>query len=113
MNRGRHKKCKKYRDFSSIEEICNFVRDKLLILLERHKSSKTIDYAGTYAYLKIINLATKDERSASSYYISDMCWVNEFLFDVARSIDRKTTLGVEYIIHFKYGSETKEFKYKR
>ena len=111
MNRGRHKKSKE-KGFNTQAEILVFIQKKLYRLLAICEGTlvyRTHDY---YAKASISCNDGRDYYAIAVWYINDVYYINNFINRVKIALDGATIKNSIYLIQFKFGSNSKTFKYK-
>lgn len=106
MNRGRHKKSNKEKEFYTQAEILNIIQKELYILLSIYKSQ--CYYAKAY----ISSNGGRVYHGIVAWYISSNYYLNNFIEKIKITLDEATIFNSIYLIKFEFGDKTKIFKYK-
>lgn len=112
MNRGRHKKSNKEKEFYTQAEILNIIQKELYILLSICKSQSTYSMRSYYAKALISSNEGKNFNVIVAWYINSNYYVNNFLEKVKNAFDEATIKNSVYLIKFEFGNNLKIFKYK-
>jgi len=112
MNRGRHKKSNKEKEFYTQAEILNIIQKELYILLSIYKSQSTYSMQSYYAKAYISSNGERDYYRITAWYITDVYYINDFISKVKVALDGATIKNSIYLIKFEFGSNSKIFKYK-
>lgn len=111
MNRGRHKKSKE-KGFNTKAEILYTIQKELRILLSIYKDQSTYSIKDYYAKAWISSNDGRDYYAIAAWYINDVYYINNFINRVKIALDGATIKNSIYLIQFKFGSNSKTFKYK-
>lgn len=111
MNRGRHKKSKE-KEFNTKAEILYTIQKELRILLSIYKDQSTYSIKDYYAKAWISSNDGRDYYVIAAWYINDVYYINNFINRVKIALDGATIKNSIYLIQFKFGSNSKTFKYK-
>lgn len=111
MNRGRHKKSKE-KEFNTKAEILYTIQKELRILLSIYKDQSTYSIKDYYAKAWISSNDRRDYYAIAAWYINDVYYINNFINRVKIALDGATIKNSIYLIQFKFGSNSKTFKYK-
>lgn len=111
MNRGRHKKSKE-KEFNTKAEILYTIQKELRILLSIYKDPSTYNIKDYYAKAWISSNDGRDYYEIAAWYINDVYYINNFINRVKIALDGATIKNSIYLIQFKFGSNSKTFKYK-
>lgn len=112
MNRGRHKKSNKEKEFYTQAEILNIIQKELYILLSICKSQSTYSIRNYYAKAWISSNDGRDYYGITAWYINNMYYLNNFIDRVKIELNKATIKNKIYLIKFDFGSNSKTFKYK-
>lgn len=112
MNRGRHKKSNKEKEFYTQAEILNIIQNELYILLSIYKSQSTDSVRSYYAKAYISGNGGRDYYEIVAGYIHSDYYLNNFISKVKITLDEVTIKNSIYTIKFEFGHNTKIFKYK-
>lgn len=112
MNRGRHKKRNKEKEFYTQTEILNIVRKELHILLSLYRDPSTYRIESYYAKALISSNEGRDYHRITAWYINSMYYVDKFLDKIKNVFDKATIKNSIYLIKFEFGDNSKIFKYK-
>ena len=111
MNRGRHKKGKE-KEFNTQAEILDIIQKELRVLLSIFKDQSSYNMNDYYARAWISSNDGRDYHKIVAWYINGIYYLNDFICKVKRTLDEATIKNSIYTIKFKFGSNTKIFKYK-
>lgn len=111
MNRGRHKKSKE-KEFNTQAEILGTIRKELHILLAIYESQSLYNMKDYFAKAWISSNNGRDYSIIVSWYICSTYYLNNFISKVKITLDEVTIKNSIYTIKFKFGCNTKIFKYK-
>lgn len=112
MNRGRHKKSNKEKEFYTQAEILNIIQKELCILLSIFKSRSTYNMQNYYARAYISSDDGRNYHDVIAWYINDTYYLDDFISKVEIELNRETIKNKIYLIKFDFGSNSKTFKYK-
>lgn len=112
MNRGRHKKSNKEKEFYTQAEILNIIQKELYILLSIYKSQSSYNMKDYFAKAWISSNDGRDYHSVVAWYINDTYYLDDFICKVKITLDEVTIKNSIYTIKFEFGHNTKIFKYK-
>lgn len=104
MNRGRHKKSNKEKEFYTQAEILNIIQKELYILLSIYRSY--------YAKAYISSNGGRVYHGIVTWYINSNYYLNNFIEKIKITLDEATIFNSIYLIKFEFGDKTKIFKYK-
>lgn len=104
MNRGRHKKSNKEKEFYTQAEILNIIQKELYILLSIYRSY--------YAKAYISSNGGRVYHGIVAWYINSNYYLNNFIEKIKITLDEATIFNSIYLIKFEFGDKTKIFKYK-
>lgn len=111
MNRGRHKKSKE-KEFNTRAEILDFIQKqlyKLLAICEDRLAYCIYDY---YAKASISSNDGRDYCEIIAWYINTRYYLNDFMSKIIITLNEATVKNRIYTIKFKFGNNSKIFKYK-
>lgn len=111
MNRGRHKKSKE-KEFNTQAEILGTIRKELRILLAIYKSQSSYNMKDYFAKAWISSNDGRNYRSIVAWYVTDMYYLDDFIYRVKIELNKATIKNKIYLIKFDFGSNSKTFKYK-
>ena len=111
MNRGRHKKSKE-KEFSTQSEILNAIQKELHILLAMFRDQRMYSMKDYFAKAYISSDNGKNYSDIVAWYINSEYYIESFLSNVKRTLDNIIIKNKEYLIKFKYGDNSKYFKYR-
>lgn len=117
MNRGRHKKKYKDEKFYTAHEIIDFVSTETEKLLNVHDSNYCTSIIAYYIDISICNMLSRcrdvDYVRITSCYISKPFYYGKVVDDLTNFFLFNLNIpNNKYLIKFKYGKNTKIFKYK-
>lgn len=112
MNRGRHKKSNKEKEFYTQAEILNIIQKELYILLSIYKSQSTYSMRSYYAKAYISSNGGRVYHGIVAWYISSNYYLNNFIEKIKITLDEATIFNSIYLIKFEFEDKTKIFKYK-
>lgn len=111
MNRGRHKKSKE-KGFNTQAEILGTIRKELRILLAICESQSSYNMKDYFAKAWISSNDGRNYHSVVAWYINSTHYLDDFICKVKVALDEATIKNSIYLIKFKFGSNSKIFKYK-
>lgn len=112
MNRGRHKKGNKEKEFNTQAEILDTIQKELYIVLLTYKNQSEYSMTDYYAKAWISSNDGRNYRSIVAWYINDTYYFDDFVCKVKMALDEATIKNKIYLIKFNFGSNSKTFKYK-
>lgn len=112
MNRGRHKKSNKEKEFYTQAEILNIIQKELYILLSIYKSQSMYNMRSYYAKAYISSNGGRVYHGIVAWYINSNYYLNNFIEKIKITLDEATIFNSIYLIKFEFGDKTKIFKYK-
>jgi hypothetical protein len=111
MNRGRHKKSNKEKEFYTRSEILCNIEKELQILLKLYESNKRCNSKSIYALASISSSKLLEIRIVD-WYINEIYYLKDFILKVGRALDSMVVKNSIYSIRFEFGDNFKIFKYK-
>lgn len=111
MNRGRHKKGKE-KEFNTQAEILDTIQKELRVLLSICNDQSFHSMTDYYAKAWISSNDGRDYYSIVEWYINSTYYLDDFICKVKITLDGATIKNSIYLIKFKFGSNSKIFKYK-
>lgn len=112
MNRGRHKKSNKEKEFYTQAEILNIIQKELYILLSIYKSQSTYSMRSYYAKAYISSNGGRVYHGIVAWYINSNYYLNNFIEKIRITLNEATVKDGIYTIKFEFGNNSKIFKYK-
>ena len=111
MNRGRHKKSKE-KEFNTQTEILDTIQKELRVLLSICNNRSFHSMTDYYAKAWISSNNGRDYYRIVAWYTCSTYYRNNFISQVKITLDEVTIKNSIYTIKFKFGHNTKVFKYK-
>lgn len=112
MNRGRHKKSNKEKEFYTQAEILNIIQKELYILLSIYKNQSMYSMRDYYAKALISSNEGRNFHIIVAWYINNNYYLNNFMEKVKIALNEVTIFNSTYLIKFEFGNKSKIFKYK-
>lgn len=112
MNRGRHKKSNKEKEFNTQAEILDTIQKELRVLLSICNDRSFHSMTDYYAKAWISSNNGRDYYRIISLYICSTYYLNNFIEKIKITLDEATIFNSIYLIKFEFGDKTKIFKYK-